>query len=69
MHKLVSTAFNHDVQAKVSSDAGKRKVSDAVTPERAIPVRKHSRQFSSNKKSSGKSLFVVDENEHARERA
>jgi hypothetical protein len=48
-------------------------VSEVVTPERASPVRKHSHQFSpgtklSATKSSRKNLFVVDENEHARER-
>ena len=41
MCKLVSTAVNRDVNVKVSSDAGKRKVSElAVTSERASPVRK-----------------------------
>jgi hypothetical protein len=33
-YKLVSTADKSDVNVKVSSDAGKRKVSEAVTPER-----------------------------------
>jgi hypothetical protein len=42
-YKLVSTADNSDVNVKVSSDAGKRNVSEAVTPERASPaVHKHS---------------------------
>ena len=45
-YKLVSSAVNRDVNVKVSSDEGKRKVSEAVTPERASPVRKHSQQFS-----------------------
>jgi hypothetical protein len=48
-------------------------VSEAVTPERASPVRKHSQQFSPGTKllptkSSRKSLFVVDEDEHAHRR-
>jgi hypothetical protein len=56
------------------SGAGKRKVSDAVTTERTSTVRKHSRKFSPGAKcqnhliatkSSRKSLFAVDENEHA----
>ena len=46
-YKLVSTAVNRStVNVKVSSDAGTRKVSEAVTPERASPVHKHSQQFS-----------------------
>ena len=73
-YKLVSTAVNRDVNVKDSSDAGKRKVSEAVIPKRASPVRKHSQQFSPGTKllatkSLRKNLFVVDENEHARERA
>ena len=73
-YKLVSTADNSDVNVKVSSDAGKRKVSEAVTPERASPaVHKHSQQFSPGTKllatkSSRKNLFVFNENEHAREK-
>jgi hypothetical protein len=48
-------------------------VSETVTSERASSVRKHSQQFSPGTKllatkSSRKDLFVVDENEHARER-
>jgi uncharacterized membrane protein len=54
-----------NVNVKTSSDAGKKKVSEAATQERA------SRLFVSTKllatKSSRKNLFVVDENEHARE--
>jgi hypothetical protein len=64
--KLVSTAVNRNVNVKTSSDAGKKKVSEAVTEERA------SRLFVSTKllatKSSRKNQTVVDENEHARER-
>ena len=68
-YKLVSTAVNHDVQATFSRDSGKRKVSEAVTPNRASPVRKHPRQFSPNTKTSRrKSLFVVGANEHDRKR-
>ena len=73
-YKLVSTAVNHDVNVKVLSGAGKRKVSEAVTTERASTVRKlafteilswRKMPKSSPTKSSRKSLFVVDENEHA----
>jgi hypothetical protein len=46
IYKLVSTAVNPEVNVKVSSDAEKGKVSEAVTPERASPVHKHSQQFS-----------------------
>jgi hypothetical protein len=62
------------LNVKVLSGAGKRKVSDAVTTERTSTVRKHSRKFSPGAKcqnhliatkSSRKSLFAVDENEHA----
>jgi chromosomal replication initiation ATPase DnaA len=68
----LQSVVNHDVNVKVSSDTGKRKVSEAVTSERASSVRKHSQQFSPctkllATKSSRKNLFVVDENEHARE--
>ena len=60
--QIDSTAANRDVNIKVSSDAGKRKVSEAVTPERASPVRKHSQQFPHRTKllatkSSRKNLF------------
>jgi hypothetical protein len=41
----ISTAVNRDISMSVSSDAGKIKVSEVVTPERVSPVRKHSQQF------------------------
>jgi hypothetical protein len=48
-------------------------VSEAVISERVSPVRKHLQQFSlgtklSATKSSRKNIFVIDENEDARER-
>jgi hypothetical protein len=56
------------MNVKVSSDAGKRKVSETVTPERASPLCKLSQKFSPGTKlfatkSSRKNLFVVDEND------
>ena len=47
-------------------------MSEAVASERANHVRKHSQEFPpgtklSATKSSSKNIFVVDENEHARE--
>jgi hypothetical protein len=59
--------------SKVQAMLGRGKVSEALTLERASPVHKHSQQFSPGPKllatkSSRKSLFVVNENNHARER-
>jgi hypothetical protein len=59
--------------SKFRAMQGRGKVSEALTPERASPVHKHSQQFSPGPKllatkSSRKSLFVVNENNHARQR-
>ncbi len=79
LRNLVETYTFVSKAVKISSNAGKigntptkattqsqakRKVAEAVTPDRASPVRKHLRQFSPSAKSSRTRLFVC-ENEHA----